>query len=293
MKIYYSSEYECLGYGVDTTEKARDLIESLQRRPIKGVEVVVPEPATPEQLITTHQRAYVNAIMTGSPSELADRNGLGDWSPDLRRSVIASVGGVISATRTALTEHKHVGSASSGLHHARFAFGSGFCTLNGLAIAARVALLEGAKRVLIIDLDAHCGGGTASLIRGVKGIEQVDVSVSRFDHYESGENVSLTMSSGETYLDDIREALRSVDSPSSIDVVLYNAGMDPHEDCHTGGTPGVTTEVLAEREQLVFEWANDHNIPVAFVLAGGYSNSVLTRDDLVDLHRLTVKQATL
>jgi hypothetical protein len=44
------------------------------------------------------------------------------------------------------------------------AIGAGFCTFNGLALAALAALDLGAKRVLVLDLDAHCGGGTHELL---------------------------------------------------------------------------------------------------------------------------------
>jgi acetoin utilization deacetylase AcuC-like enzyme len=67
--------------------------------------------------------------------------------------------------------------------------------------------------------------------------------------------------------------------------------MDPHEDCTTGGAEGITTSVLAQREEMVFGWAKGHEIPVSFALAGGYSGRKLTRAQLVDLHRLTIQEA--
>lgn len=73
--------------------------------------------------------------------------------------VLATNGGVVAAAISAL-EHGTAGSLSSGLHHARRETGEGFCTFNGLAIAAREALSAGARSVLILDLDAHFGGGT-------------------------------------------------------------------------------------------------------------------------------------
>ena len=75
---------------------------------------------------------------------------------------------------------------------------------------------------------------------------------------------------------------------SDLDVVIYNAGMDPHEGA--GGLIGITTDVLAEREGLFFDWAEEHGLPVAFVLAGGYLQGV-GLDELVGLHRLTIRKA--
>ena len=289
--LYYDPRYFCEGFGIDTREKARAVIESLSNDPIPGVQVSTPTPATYDDLVTVHDSRYVEAILTGSPSDLADSNGLGVWTADLAQSVVWSTGGVVSAVERALKCRTNVGSASSGLHHARYASGQGFCTFNGLVVAAKRALEMGAGRVLILDLDAHCGGGTASLIDGVSGIEQVDVSVSSYDSYSPTENSKLTMSSGKTYLHDVVNSLAEIDRAQSFDVLIYNAGMDPHEDCRIGGVSGITTNTLRQREEIVFQWANENGIPVAYVFAGGYQGGRLTPADVVALHRLTVSAA--
>jgi hypothetical protein len=67
--------------------------------------------------------------------------------------------------------------------------------------------------------------------------------------------------------------------------------MDPHERCPIGGLRGVTRDVLAEREQLVFDWRRRAAVPLAFVLAGGYLGPGLDQARLVELHRLTVAAA--
>jgi len=291
VKTFYSEAYNCEGYGVDTREKARDIAMSLIANPIEGLEICAPQPVTEEQFRLAHSANYTKGIFQGYPEAAADRNGLGPWSRDLSDSVLHSTGGVVAAAREAFITGKNTGSLSSGIHHAREDFGAGFCTANGLIISARVLLAEGAQRVLIIDLDAHCGGGTASLMKANEGIEQIDVSVCRYDEYESRHNARLTISNGERYLDDIRAALYAVEDPNSIDVVLYNAGMDPHEDCSTGGAKGITTFDLYQREKVLFHWAATKEIPVAFVLAGGYSGARLSRADLVELHRLTLQAA--
>jgi hypothetical protein len=72
---------------------------------------------------------------------------------------------------------------------------------------------------------------------------------------------------------------------------LYNAGMDPSEDCNVGGLQGISREILAERERIVFDWCRTQGVPVAFVLAGGYVGPRLDEPGLVDLHRLTLSAA--
>jgi acetoin utilization deacetylase AcuC-like enzyme len=289
--IYYRPEYICEGFGVDTREKARDIAESLTTRPIEGITLVAPDAATAEHYALAHGVRYSRALMTGRPDSAADQNGLGIWSRELSTSIAYSTGGVIAAVREAWTNRIHTGSLSSGLHHAKKNHGAGFCSINGLVVSARQALIEGARRVLIVDFDAHCGGGTASLLRNNEPIEQIDVSVSSYDHYTSTAKAQLWMTDGEHYLETINTSLASVVDPTSIDVVIYNAGMDPHENCSTGGERGITSAVLQQRENILFSWANAHNLPVAFVLAGGYSGRNLSRAELVDLHRFTLSAA--
>jgi len=232
---------------------------------------------------------YIDALVTGCPRALAESNDIG-WDEKLLSAVRSSSGGVVAATMTALTDRLNSGSLSSGLHHARPGSGSGFCTINGLALGARAAFSSGAGRVLSLDLDAHAGGGTAAYIKqGIGGLfEQLDVSVISYDTYSGIAGAELVMSGATSYLDDIEKALSRVASPASIDVILYNAGMDPHESA--GGVFGVTNEMLARREELVFSWAASHGVPVAWVLAGGYSTN-MEMDELTGLHRLTLAAA--
>lgn len=101
--------------------------------------------------------------------------------------VVASTGGAVAAALAALQSGGSAGSLSGGLHHARRERGEGFCTFNGLALAGASALEAGAESVLILDFDAHCGGGTHPLIKDNPRIWQVDVSVDEFDDYTPSE----------------------------------------------------------------------------------------------------------
>jgi acetoin utilization deacetylase AcuC-like enzyme len=205
--------------------------------------------------------------------------------------VLASNGGTVAAALRALRDGR-AGSLSSGLHHARWERGSGYCTFNGLALAAQAALAAGAADVLILDLDAHCGGGTHALIAENPHIWQVDVSVEAFDHYEPGERTTLDLvASAADYLPTITQRLHDVQA-QRFGLCIYNAGMDPHEDCPEGGLAGISEQHLREREQLVFDWCRDRRLPVAFVIAGGYlCPPRMDEARLVELHRLTLTAA--
>lgn len=287
--VFYRSEYAMASHTFETTRKAMWVAESLQSAPLEQLELQNPELLSPEQVLGVHGATYVNAVRTGHPRSLAESQGF-VWDPGLWTMVLASNGGVVAAALEAL-ETGVAGSLSSGLHHAHRDKGSGYCTFNGLAMAAGAAVASGARRVLIVDLDAHCGGGTHELIAGNSAVHHLDVAVHWFDQYTPrGGNTLDLVPAANRYLPTIRRRLDALDG-SSFDLCLYNAGMDPYEGCPIGGMPGITRGVLTEREQLIFDWCRDHDVPIAFTLAGGYLGPTVNRSRLTDLHRLTLTAA--
>ena len=260
------------------------------REPIPGVQLVEPEPLPESALLAVHDAAYVRAIRTGLPRNLAESQRF-TWDPGLWPMVLASNGGAVAAALAARKDGV-AGSLSSGLHHARHHRGHGYCTFNGLVLAAQAALEAGARAVLILDLDAHCGGGTARIIATDPRIWQIDVSVCRFDAFEPSTRCWAEMvGRAEDYLPLIERLLdRAGREGPGFDLCLYNAGMDPHEHSD-GGLRGIDEEILAQRERLVFSWCRERGLPVAFVLAGGYLSRRLSQERLVNLHRLTVAAA--
>ena len=288
LNVFYDRAYTGAAFAFETTRKASWVADSLLADPIAGVRLTAPEPLDWEQVARVHASDYVRAIRTGEPRALAQSQALA-WDPGLGPMVLATNGGVVAAAFEAMRSGVS-GSLSSGLHHARRASGRGFCTFNGLVIAARAALDSGARAVLILDLDAHCGGGTAELIADEPRIWQQDVSVNDFDRYESRERARLHLvHDSARYLDQVAACLQAVEnSPVVFDLCLYNAGMDPHQHCAKGGMAGLGLSILQQREQMVFDWSRRRRLPIAFVLAGGYLGDALDAAGLVTLHRLTI-----
>jgi acetoin utilization deacetylase AcuC-like enzyme len=287
VKVFYDRAYCDTSVAWETTRKADVVAASLKDGAVDGVQLVSPHPATLHELRETISDEYLDALQTGMPWHLAQSNSIG-WDEKLLDAVCASNGGVRDAALDALVNRRNAGSLSSGLHHARAGRGSGYCTVNGLVVAARAVIAAGAQRALILDLDAHCGGGTASSLADLPACEQLDVSVNSFDSYSEVDRAKLVLADGRDYLSVVERELSAVTDPGSIDVLLYNAGMDPHE--RAGGVPGVATSTLQRREEMVFQWAAAHGIPVAWVLAGGYTVGV-TMAELVELHLFTAHTA--
>ncbi|NMC81276.1 MAG: hypothetical protein GYA63_00270, partial [Armatimonadetes bacterium] len=247
----------------------------------------VPRSVTSEELYQVHDKDYVDAVRTGYPRCLACSQGF-EWDEGFWRMACATTGGVVDAALSALNDGV-AGTLSSGIHHARYERGAGFCTFNGLALAC-VEARKRVNRVLIIDLDAHCGGGTNSLIREMPGVYQFDVSTSSFDAYDDSEHGELhCVQSATEYLSVLRNGLAHLDKRPAFDLVLYNAGMDPFNSGSEGDA--VTEGVLRERDEMVFQWCRCRGIPAAFTLAGGYTGYRMGMPDLVGLHRITIETA--
>ncbi|GGF99420.1 histone deacetylase [Rhodococcoides trifolii] len=286
MKVFYSPQYVGATHAFDTTRKAGWIADSLTERLIASVEIVSPRPVSFEQLNPAHSTTYIQAVQNGNDRLLAEGNGF-QWSHDLYPMVASSNGGAIDAAYAALSDGV-AGSLSSGLHHASRDNGAGFCTFNGLAVAALDVLATGAARnVMIVDFDAHNGGGTADIIGGNTSVIHVDVSVDSFDRHEG----SVMVDDAADYLPTCATELSDAIANNDVDLVLYNAGMDPFEKCDIGGLDGITHPLIALREQLVFDACRHAGIPVAFVMAGGYTGSRLSQDGVVELHRMTIATA--
>ena len=285
--IYYSADYVRSEFHFDTTRKAAWIAASLVEDPIRGVVIREPIPLEMGELLDCHKKTYVDAVLGGYPVRLADSNGF-PWDPGIWTMTTASNGGAVDATLAAFNNGGVAGSLSSGLHHAKRDHGDGFCTFNGLALAAK-RILDLGGDVLIVDLDAHCGGGTWDILKDEKRVSILDIAVSAYDVYTPDrKGVSLDLVTASTYLGTLENRLKK--APTT-DMIIYNAGMDPFGGSSIGGSPGVDRYLLHDREEMVFAFAEERTTSISFVIAGGYVGNGLLPDDLVDLHRLTIKAA--
>src|SRR5664280_3014309 len=262
--VYWNENYTASEYAFDTTRKSGEIADAI-RAGSADVDLVDPDASTgraTDLVRSVHDREYVDAVTEGSPEDLASSQGF-DWDPGIPTMAVAHSTGLVAAVTDVLSGQSRVaGTLSSGQHHARAGRGAGYCTFNGLVVAARAAFDLGAQRLLVLDLDAHCGGGTRSMTDPAS-VVQVDVSTIRFDRWmPSGDDVLLFADRAD-YLEQVDAALARADQAGPFDLVLYNAGMDPATDS------GVTPEVIRTREQRVAEWADGHDHPLVFALAGG------------------------
>src|SRR5664280_815414 len=282
--VYWNENYTASEYAFDTTRKSGEIADAI-RAGSADVDLVDPDAFTgraTDLVRSVHDPEYVDAVTEGSPEDLASSQGF-DWDPGIPTMAIAHSAGLVAAVTEVMSGPIRVaGTLSSGLHHARAGRGAGFCTFNGLAVAARAARGLRAERILVLDLDAHCGGGTRSMT-DPEAVVQVDVSTIGFDRWTPSGDDALLFADEADYLEQVNTALALADRVGSFDLVLYNAGMDPVTNS------GVATADIAIREQRVAGWADRNDHRLVYALAGGYTSDHVSMSQLVDLHLLTVR----
>jgi len=249
--------------------------------------VQAPAPIAEGDLLRAHTPEYVRAVRTGEPRALAESQKF-PWSPALHSSVLLTNGGVVAAARAALADGV-AAAVASGFHHAHADHGEGFCTFNGLVVAADVLHAEGAvARVAVLDCDLHYGNGTASLCGGRPHLYNCsiygndyhqnqpfrDVSVVRHEDGPNHRSYALPNGSGRpALLEALERGATDLLAWGRPDLVLYQAGADPYrEDPYS--PLDLDHEDLRQRDRWVFEWAKRHGFPIAWVLAGGYTADV-------------------
>jgi acetoin utilization deacetylase AcuC-like enzyme len=236
-----------------------------------------PPRANREILELAHSPAYVAAYCDGTIDARAMRRIGLPWTPALVNRTCTAVGGTIMTVELAL-QHGLAASCAGGTHHAFADFGSGFCVFNDLAVAARMAQRDlGIERVLIVDLDVHQGDGTASILAGEEGIFTLSLHCGdNFPFRKEKSDLDIELPVGmedEAYLRTLAATLPDLLSAFRPDLVLYDAGVDPHREDKLGKL-ALTDEGLYRRDSYVLENCVSRAIAVACVVGGGYDTDI-------------------
>ena len=281
MNIYWNEDYCGSTTNYETLTKSKWICSAIQMHPQLSEWVKVKNPADTTGALSKAQLllqggvdpAYLQAVITGRPRVLAETNNF-EWEASIYPMVLNSTAGIYCAIRDVRKGYDHACSLSSGLHHATRNSGNGWCTVNSLAIGALYAQKH-YKSVVILDLDAHCGGGTNSYIQGTD-VKQVDLSMSGFDTYEDNANSTVDLCPNkDEYLSAVATSLQKLTALGP-DIVFYNAGVDVF--------PQITSEMVIQREQMVASRLRTLGVPTVIVMAGGYG----AMTDIVPLHLATI-----
>jgi acetoin utilization protein AcuC len=133
------------------------------------VEILTPQPASREDLLTVHSPDFVDAVISleeeeTPPDIYAYGLGTGDnpiFPGIYQASALYSGASLLAAERVFSGEVSAAFNISGGLHHAHYNRAAGFCVFNdpALAIKKLLQLSQGEARVVYLDIDAHHGDG--------------------------------------------------------------------------------------------------------------------------------------
>lgn len=301
IRVYHSPRYEAdIGDHVMPMRKFGMVRRAIEAEGLP-IDIIEPAPVADVDLLRVHTLEYLRAIATGEPLALAQSQKF-PWSPQLAEAVRWTNGGCIAALFAAL-EDGVAGNLASGFHHSHADHGQGYCTFNGLVVAADRARADGRiTRALVLDMDLHYGNGTASLLGTRPSLFQLSIYGNWYKKNLAHRNVdaetapdtknawSVAVPNGAgraEYLGILEEKLGPAIDRARPDVILYQAGADPYkEDPYS--PLDLDHDALRARDTYVFETARRRGIPVMWVLAGGYTKDT---QKVVEVHLNTARAA--
>ncbi len=231
-------------------------------------------PIMPEHwLSAVHDPLYVAQVLAADvPPEKARRIG---FPIDRRLSDRArrTNGGSWLAAKLAL-DHGYAANGAGGSHHALYDSGAGYCIFNDIAVAANRLLAEGdVRHILVVDLDVHQGDGTAALLQGRHDVTTFSMHGEKnFPVHKALSTLDIGLPDGtgdDEYLARLEQALPKLIDGCAPDLILYQAGVDPHRDDRLGRL-ALSDAGLAARDGFVADQARLRGLPLVSVLGGGY-----------------------
>jgi len=135
----------------------------------------------------------------------------------------------------------------------------------------------GAARIGILDLDCHHGDGTVNIIERL--------GLGYIQHYSFGHECLKKGRDAEEWVTRLPDIVSAF---GGVDLLIVNAGVDPHVDDPLGGI--LTTRQMTLRDRLVFKVAKQLGLKVCVSLAGGYQvDADGSIGKLLELHDTTFK----
>jgi acetoin utilization deacetylase AcuC-like enzyme len=276
-------------FPMEKYSRLRDLVGTLA-----AVELIEAPAASDTQILYAHDPQYLINILSGTISAQEQKEIGFPWSEKMVERSRRSAGATLAAAKTALLEGIS-GNLAGGTHHAYRNQGSGFCVFNDSAIAARALQKEvSAKlKIAIIDLDVHQGNGTASILQHDSSIFTLSLHGENnfpFKKETSDLDIGLPDACDDTsYLHAVIQSLDELDNRFKPDALIYLAGADPHKDDRLGRLH-ISKTGMRLRDEQVFQYGLDKQIPIAFSMAGGYGKVI---ESTIDIHFQTIQTALL
>jgi acetoin utilization deacetylase AcuC-like enzyme len=250
-----------------------------------------PSSCKEEVILLTHQKVYLDKLLSQQLSAAEQRKIGFPQSPELIKRELIITQGTIDASLYAI-ENGAALNIAGGTHHAFAERGEGFCLLNDMAIAANYLLKNGlSHKILIIDLDVHQGNGTAKLMENEPNVFTFSMhGATNYPFHKEKSDLDVGLENGtnsETYLSILYETLPELLATVKPDFAFYLAGVDILNTDKFGKIQ-VSIEACKQRDAFVFTQLKKKNIPVTVALGGGYSPEIKT---IVEAHCNTFRLA--
>ena len=248
-------------------------------------------PISHEPLMLVHSPDYVRDFINGDLSDKKMRRIGFPWSEQFVKRTLHAVAGTVMTAQLAC-EHDIAINLTGGYHHAHRDFGSGFCVFNDLMVAARHVIdTQLASRVLIFDCDVHQGDGTATCGQTSPDIMTVSIHCEKnFPARKQSSDLDVGLPkdiSNPAYLDAVASTLDTAINAFKPDFIIYDAGVDIHEDDDLG-LLNIDIKTVKARDLTVFSTAKHLGIPVMAVIGGGYQRDI---DALTQVHMQMIDAA--
>jgi acetoin utilization deacetylase AcuC-like enzyme len=270
-----------------------------------GGRIIVPRPATDEELSRVHLSEYIESVkVTRGRAVMLDPDTF--TSPETEEIARVAAGAVVQAVETVIAVSDEHSGARRALvlvrppgHHAEPDRAMGFCFYNSVAVGAAAARAHGLSRVAIVDYDVHHGNGTQTMFYADPSV--MFVSSHQYPFYPgtgaaaeigmdegTGYTVNLPMEVGATDADfDLvyRDVVIPVLEQFRPELLLVSAGFDAHERDPLAGMR-MTTEGYAQLTRRLITAADQLcSGRIVFVTEGGYDTSALAEccQDVIDL----------
>lgn len=288
MRVFFSPQYEVTLPGhVWPTAKYR-LIKEQCASAVPGLIVETPRHSSWDELALVHTLEYLGKLRANALTDEEIATLELPWRPEFADTFRLMVGGTCAAAIAAVEDGcaAHLG---GGLHHAFAGHGEGFCPLNDVAVAIRLAQRDRRiARAAVVDLDVHHGNGTAMIFERDPSVFTFSMHQQHnYPFFKPGSDLDIGLEDGagdDRYLTALLGALPRVIG-SRPELIVYLAGADPFERDQLGGLR-VTKGGLRERDRLVIDASQRAGVPLVTVLAGGYAADV---SDTVDIHAATIE----
>lgn len=228
-------------------------------------------PLSQADISIAHNPKFVDDILN-----LRSPNGFGNKLASVAASLPYTTGSFFHAALYALSNRTATMSPTSGFHHSCYNTCGGFCTFNGLMIAAMLLWRDyGVKKIGIIDFDAHYGNGTVDIIDKIEGASDLIEHLTFGGLVKNGMDFDVWLNKLETEL---------IQQFNECEILFYQAGADPHIEDPLGGY--LTTKQMKRRDDIVFKVAKKLNKPIVWNLAGGYQDPL---QKVLDIHNNTLE----